>query len=196
MAQSALYGWDLPALGDAANIETAVGGLVQAMEGASNRVTVSNRGSYSAIPAYGKWGQRYYATDQGQEYLDTGSGWVPVNAITKTWQETKTFPIQGAVGTEALPSFSIGKSSGQTVQLVRLVHRLDAGSANITIQRAAYGGSFTNVAGLTSLAINATDQTVTPTPITLADRDKLKLVVNSVSGAQNLSVAFIFEHSI
>lgn len=51
-----------------------------AMNRVDDLLTPLSRGLFSAMPPFGKIGQRYIATDQtNQEYLDIGTAWIPLN---------------------------------------------------------------------------------------------------------------------
>jgi len=53
-------------------------------------------GLKTAQPAFGKQGRRYFATDENQIYLDTGSAWLPM------------FLIDPAVGIGGLRTLGLG----------------------------------------------------------------------------------------
>lgn len=72
--------WGLPKpeeLDDPPDVPRDVRALADAVD---TKLTPLSKGVFAAMPPAGKLGQRYIATDQGnQEYLDLVTGWVPMN---------------------------------------------------------------------------------------------------------------------
>lgn len=108
--------------------------------------------------------------------------------------EAHTFTISGEVTTttiEKLGAF-IPVLSGETVKLIRL--RADIGSGTSATVKLQKNGE--DATGFTGLEAKTTAAQKEPTAITLADNDKITLVVTAVSGTpKNLSATFVVERT-
>jgi hypothetical protein len=109
-----------------------------------------------------------------------------------------TFTISGEIkvpsgDTDFICPFYVNIPSGKTVKLLGLRRSINSGtSATIKLQR-----NGVDATGFTSLSTTTTATSTTPTSITLADNDRINLVVTAVSGTpKNLSVTLFLEYTL
>ena len=95
--------------------------------------------------------------------------------------------------TNFLLPFFVSLASGQTANIVSARHKINGGtSATVKVQK-----NDVDVTGLTGISVNTTSTTTNPSDVSLADNDKLALVVTGVAGTpKNLSFTLFLEHTI
>jgi hypothetical protein len=113
----------------------------------------------------------------------------------KTFRWTHTFAVQGEIkvpsgDTDFIPPFFVSLAAGQTLKLVKARYAINGGtSATVKIQ---INGA--DATGFTGISVTTTPDQTDPTDITLADNDKIAIVVTAVSGTpKNLSFTLVFE---
>lgn len=140
------------------------------------------------------------------------SGTIPGSALASgavpssfKFYESHTWAVPGAIsaptGTPTqnyLPPFYVALRSGtQSAKLVSCFYVVEQGSVTATLRKKTWGGSESDVTGFTSIGVTTTDATTDPTDVTLADKDRLRLVLSSpTSSPWNLSFSIIIEHTI
>lgn len=88
--------------------------------------------------------------------------------------------------------FFVSLASGQTAKLVKARHKINAGTS-VTCKLQKNGSDIT---GFTGISITTTAADTDPADVTLANDDKLALVVTGISGTpQNLSFTIFIEYT-
>lgn len=136
----------------------------------------------------------YRATDTGRLFYSDGAAWAGLlKAMELPLHATVAGEVRVPSGNfDVIPQLFVPVLGGQTAKLKRVRYGIGAGtSATFKIQR-----NGADVAGLTGLvAAAAVTETALGTPVTLANNDRLQVVVTAVSGTpQNLSAAMVVEH--
>lgn len=180
----------------ARDIDTAVTSLATTVD---SKMVGYSSGTFALRPVStpgspGVAGRRYRATDTGQEFIDTGTGWVGLLQVVELGQ---SLAIAGEIRVpsgqvDVIPQFFVPVLTGQTVKLKRVRYSIAAGtSCTFKIQR-----NGADATGFTGMAATTTPAETDPADITLANNDRLQVVVTAVSGTpQNLSVTLVLEHS-
>ena len=126
-----------------------------------------------------------------------GSATVSLASTTKTVVIPHTWAIAGEIkvasgDTDFLVPFSVPVPSGQTVKVTEARYFINSGTnCNVKIQK--NGGDLT---GFTNITVTTTPASTDPSDQTLADNDRLALVVNTVSGTpKNLSFTLYMEYT-
>lgn len=115
-----------------------------------------------------------------------------------------TFTVPGEVlaptGTPTenyITPFWVPKTSGQTVELFAGYYKTEQGGVNVTLKRKPWGASEGDLTGWTSIGVTSTDAELTPTAIALANRDRLRLQINSISSTPwNFSFTIVLKHTV
>lgn len=76
MPNTAIHAIPYPALPAAGPGPDVPADLKAGFDAIDTKLSPVSKGLFAARPAFGKTGQRYYATDDGHEYLDIGTAWV------------------------------------------------------------------------------------------------------------------------
>ena len=88
--------------------------------------------------------------------------------------------------------FFVSLASGQTVKLVKARYKINAGTS-VTCKLQKNGS---NVTGFTGISVTTTAGETDPSDVTLADNDKLALVVTAISGVpKNMSFTIFLEYT-
>lgn len=89
--------------------------------------------------------------------------------------------------------FFVSTSGGQTIKLVKARHRINAGtSVTCKLQK-----NDVDITGFTGITVTQASADTDPTDVTLADNDKLALVVTGISGVpQNLTFSIFIENTV
>ena len=116
---------------------------------------------------------------------------------THTFRYGHTWAISGEVkvasgDTDFILPFFISMASGQTAQVVKARYKINSGTnCNVKIQK-----NDVDLTGFTNITVTQTAATTAPAAQSLAEDDKLALVVNSVSGTpKNLSFTLFIEYT-
>lgn len=116
-----------------------------------------------------------------------------------------TFTVPGEVlaptGTPTenyITPFWVPKAPNQTIDLFGGYHKTEQGGLNVTLRRKPWGGSEdTGLTGWTSIGVTSSDQEVAVAAVTLAHRDRLRLVINSISSTPwNFSFTIVLKHTV
>ncbi len=113
----------------------------------------------------------------------------------KIYRIGHTYAIAGEIkvpsgDTDFIIPFFVGLASGQTAKIVKARHIINAGTS-VTCKLQKNGSDIT---GFTSISVTTTVGSTDPTDVTIADDDKIALVVTGVSGTpKNLSFTIFFE---
>ncbi len=106
-----------------------------------------------------------------------------------------TYGISGEIKvpagqTDFLVPFFVSLVGGQTLKLVKARHRINTGtSVTCKLQK-----NDVDITGFTAISVTTTNTDTDPTDVTLADNDKIALVVTAVAGTpQNMSFTLFIE---
>lgn len=131
----------------------------------------------------------------------TGQFLRATGATTATWQGLvvrlpHTWAIPGAIAvasgsTNYIVPWFVTAYSGQTVRIARARYVIQSGtSANVKVQI-----NGVDATGFTNLTVNTTAATTDPTDVTVADGDRIALIVNSITGApMNMTFTLTVEY--
>lgn len=118
--------------------------------------------------------------------------------LTKTIRQGHTWAISGEVkvpsgDTNFLMPFFVSLASGQTAKIVSAKHKINSGtSVTVKVQK-----DDVDVTGFTGISVTTTATTTNPADVSLADGDKLALVVTAVNGTpKNMSFTLFLEHTV
>ncbi len=116
---------------------------------------------------------------------------------THTYRFGHTWAIAGKLSVASPPEnvvlpFFVSMASGQTAQVVKARFVIESGTnCNVKIQK-----NGVDLTGYTSITVTTTEASVTPAAQSLAEDDKLQLVINSVTGSPaNLSFTLFIEYT-
>lgn len=138
-------------------------------------------------------GQCYEDSVTHKFYVHNGTAWVP---LTKTFRTVHTWTIPGAIAVPVgdvsfIPPFFISLASGQTASLVKVRYSINSGTS-VTAKLQKNG---TDITGFTGISVTTTNASTTPTAVSVAEDDKIALVVTAVSGTpKNMSFTAVLEH--
>lgn len=192
---STVRGYPYPSGTDNADVPGDIQALADAVNGDVNTHEGTKTGVHG-IPAM----------TSGHGLIWNGTTWVStdlatqaeLNALTKTFRTFHTFAVAGEVrvssgAADVIPAMFVSKASGQTVKLIKARTGLAHGtSLEWTLLRNGAGQS-----GWQTILTNTTESDHDGSDITLADNDKLQILVTAVSGApQNLSITLVLEHTV
>jgi hypothetical protein len=191
----------LPVSGAAVSMTHRVGG------GPVTWWTAETGGTNSTLAAVTDSSGRVNAwVDRGAYNLSiTGSGispyveaWDAVPSTPLVFRTFHAYAISGDIrlptgDSDFIPPFFISLAPGQTANLVSVKHKLNAGTVvTYKLQKNAV-----DITGWTGLTAETTEETVSPTPATLASGDRIALVVTGITGTpKNLSVTLFIEHTL
>jgi len=103
-----------------------------------------------------------------------------VDNRVRTVRIPHAYTLEGDVTSRVPLSFSIPVPSGQTAQIVGADYQIESGtSVAFTVQRRPFGGAYANLTGFGPITVTQTEGSTTPSAISLADRDRLKIVLSS-----------------
>lgn len=109
----------------------------------------------------------------------------------------KTYAIAGEIKvpvgqTDFLVPFFVSLGAGQTAELVKARHQINAGtSVTCKLQKNAV-----DITGFTGISVTTTPADTDPTDVALADNDEIALVVTAVAGTpQNMTFTIFIEHT-
>lgn len=159
-------------------------------------VTTAQR---DAITGVGLWDGRFVwnVTTASLERWSAGTTkWVSVLSLARTWPEERTFTIQGDVKVDnaardyLVPPFWVPVRNGLSVKSIEVVHQLQVGgTVTFDIRR--------NATVLATATATTTEQSTSLGNVQLAHRDKISLVVTSVTGTpRHLSAGVLFENTL
>ncbi len=117
---------------------------------------------------------------------------------SKTIRQGHTWGISGEVkvasgNTDFLLPFFVSLATDQTAKLVSCKYKINSGtSVTAKLQQ-----NDVDITGFTGISVTTTAATTDPTDVTLADGDKLALLVTAVSGTPtNMSFTIFIEHTV
>lgn len=117
---------------------------------------------------------------------------------THSIRQGHTWGISGEIkvasgDTDFLNPFFISLASGQSAKITSARHKINGGtSATVKVQK-----NGVDVTGFTGISVTTTSTTTNPADVTLAENDRLALVVTAVNGAPtNLSFTLFIEHTV
>jgi hypothetical protein len=149
-------------------------------DGGTNLQTAAGRVVFSAIRLTGKTGPAG-APGSGGSTIRVG----------------KTYAIAGEIKvpvgqTDFLVPFFVSLAAGQTADLVKVRHQINAGtSVTCKLQKNAV-----DITGFTAISVTTTPADTDPTDVALADNDEIALVVTAVAGTpQNMTFTIFIEHT-
>jgi hypothetical protein len=118
--------------------------------------------------------------------------------VTKTIRQGHTWGISGEImvpsgDTDFFIPFFVSFASGQTAKIVSARYKINSGSSvTAKVQK-----NDVDVTGFSGLSVTTTVATTNPANVSLADNDKLALIVTAVAGTpKNLSFTLFLEHTI
>lgn len=119
----------------------------------------------------------------------------PTGSGGATLRVGHTYAISGEIKvpagqTDFVVPFFVSLAGGQTAELVKARHKINAGtSVTCKLQK-----NDVDITGFTSISVTTTAADTDPTDVTLADNDKIALVVTAVAGTpQNMSFTIFIE---
>ena len=124
-----------------------------------------------------------------------GIKWAATAEADKVYRIGHTYAISGEIKvpsgqTDFIIPFFVSFATGQTAKLVKARHIINDGTS-VTCKLQKNGS---DVTGFTSISVTTTVGSTDPTDVTLADDDKLALVVTAVSGTpKNMSFTLFLE---
>jgi len=137
-------------------------------------------------------GSQVAVTDNGD-----GSADVTINDTNKTYRIPHTWGIPGEIkvpsgDTNFISPFFVSLSSGQTAKIVKARYSINFGtSVTCKLQK-----NDVDATGFTSISVTTTVSNTDPADISLAEDDKLALIVTGISGTpKNLSFTIFIEHT-
>lgn len=158
-----------------------------------------SNGTLAARPPAGIRDRLYQVTSGtglGQQYWDSGSAWILVDA-PKTVRTERTFSIAGEIAVSGadfyVPGTFVPEPVGQTNKLAGAYAWVQSGTVTLTVRN-----NSSDVAGLTGIVINqSTYEYLLPTPIELLNRAYINLHVTAVSGTpKNMSVSILIDSTV
>lgn len=131
--------------------------------------------------------------------LDSGA--VP---NTFVFYEDKTWTVPGEIrapsGTptqDYIPPFYFRLSADHTAKLIACYYVLEQGSVTAKLRKKTWGGAESDITGFTGIGVTTTDAETNPSDVTLADKDRIRLVLSSPGSTPwNLSFTIIIEHTV
>lgn len=109
----------------------------------------------------------------------------------------KTYAIAGEIKvpagqTDFIVPFFVSLGAGQTADLVKVRHQINAGtSVTCKLQKNAV-----DITGFTGISVTTTPADTNPTDVALANNDEIALVVTAVAGTpQNMTFTIFIEHT-
>ena len=149
-------------------------------DGGTNLQAAAGRVTFSAVRMTGEKG------NQG----NPGSGGSVIRV-------GKTYAIAGEIKvpagqTDFIVPFFVSLAAGQTADLVKVRHQINAGtSVTCKLQKNAV-----DIAGFTGISVTTTPADTNPTDVALAENDEIALVVTAVAGTpQNMTFTIFIEHT-
>lgn len=139
------------------------------------------------------------ATDTGEVSLSTGATWVTILTgarsvsffTTHTW--AIAFPAVESGDTDLIIPMSIEPSSGETIALARVSHKINSGTS-VTFDVTVNGSGAT---GFTSLSSTTSNTRTDPSNVALAAGDKVKPDISAVSGTpKNWEATVVLLHTV
>lgn len=123
--------------------------------------------------------------------LESGGGGDKVYRIGHTYGIISKIKVPNGQKDFVIPFF-VSLSSGQTAKLVKARHIINDGtSVTCKLQK-----NDSDITGFTSISVTTTAADTDPTDVTLADNDKIALVVTAISGnPQNMSFTIFIEYT-
>jgi hypothetical protein len=109
----------------------------------------------------------------------------------------KTYAIAGEIKvpvgqTDFLVPFFVSLAGGQTADLVKVRHQIQAGTS-VTCKLQKNG---VDITGFTAISVTTTAASVDPTDVALAEDDEIALIVTAVAGTpQNMTFTIFIEHT-
>lgn len=126
--------------------------------------------------------------------------------ITPQFYEVHTWAVGGTIvvasgSTDYVLPLYLSLRSNQTAKIAAAYYEIQSGTnANVTLWRKPWGGTDAAIAALSSITVTTTPGAYEPIPTnftTLASKDRLRLVVNSISGTPiNLTFSLVIEHTL
>ena len=127
-----------------------------------------------------------------------GSDWVPTTPVAHVNRIGHTWAISGEIkvasgDTDFLIPFFVSLASGQTAKIVKARHVINSGtSATVKVQK-----NGADVTGFTGIVVGTTAGNTDPADVTIADDDKLALVVTAVNGTpKNMTFTLFLEYTV
>jgi len=112
------------------------------------------------------------------------------------FRTSHTWAIPGEIkvasgDTDYIPLFWVDVATGQSVKLVKMLHRINSGtSATVKLQK-----SGVDITGFTGVSVTTTGTVLDPADVALVANDQLALIVTAVAGTpKNMSVTVVLEH--
>jgi hypothetical protein len=141
---------------------------------------ITNEPPYEGITGFQGWAAITAEASKGEVV-----GYAPLKVPIRRF--AKTFAFRGVVENVTYPGWEHESAAGQTVKLIRLRGRLEAGKAKFTLRR-----NGTTVKAITITAGTPVEEAITPA-VELKTGDYLDLVASENAGGEGPSVTAVIE---
>lgn len=133
-------------------------------------------------------------TSEALRALGTTSGTAAAGndaRFTKTIRESHTWVFKGTLATQTLYGWFESLGSSETARLVKVRAQCGSGTFGYKLQK---NGS--DITGFSQTTQDSTPDSLTPTAVTLAEDDRIDLVITAVSSASDMIVTAVVERTV